>query len=245
MIKVKNVTLGYAQNIIIQQKLNFAIKDEEIFFIVGPSGCGKSTLLNHLIGLNQPIKGQTLIDNLDFYKQNQTKKQKLKQSFGISFQSGALLSNLTLLENVSLPLLMFCKFSKNIIQDIALLKLKLVDLVDFANFYPHQISGGMKKRAAIARAIVMEPKYLFFDEPSAGLDPIASRELDELIFSINKNLRTTIIVISHELTSINKIAKKVCFLDNQEKTALEINTPLALAKSKHQKIRSFFKGNEL
>jgi len=213
-IRVKDLTMAYG-DFVIQRDLDFTIRRGDVFIIMGGSGCGKSTLLKHLIGLMAPAKGEIWFDDIDFWQAPPHRQEMIKRRFGVLFQSGALWSSLTLQENVALPLQEYTELSKREVNEIASLKLALVGLAGFEQFYPAEISGGMRKRASLARAIALDPEVLFFDEPSAGLDPISSRRLDELILEIRDSLGATVVVVTHELASIFTIGNDSVFLDNE------------------------------
>ena len=200
-IVVEDLTMAYG-DLVIQRNLNFTVNAGDIFIIMGDSGCGKSTLMRHLIGLLKPARGNILFAGKSLWDATPEKREQMMRHFGILYQSGALWSSMTLAENVALPLAEYTNLSTDEINDIVSLKLALVGLAGFEDFYPAQISGGMRKRAGLARAIALDPDILFFDEPSAGLDPISSRRLDELILELRNSLGTTIVVVTHELASI-------------------------------------------
>ena len=240
-IKVENLEMRYG-SLLIQKDLNFEVKKGEVFIIMGGSGCGKSTLLRHLIGLKAPAKGDIYFGNQNFWKVNYLKKLSIMKNFGVLYQSGALWSSMTLAENVALPLESYTDLSKNEIKDIVSLKLSLVGLGGFEEFYPSEISGGMQKRAGLARAIALDPEILFFDEPSAGLDPISSKNLDNLILELRDSLGATIVVVTHELASIFDIADNSIFLDPIEKTIIERGNPKQLLKeSSNPKVKEFLR----
>ncbi len=213
---------------VIQHDLNFSIRRGEIFIVMGGSGCGKTTLLHHLIGLKTPARGRVLYDGVSYWESEPEVQQRIKRSFGMSFQSGALWSSLTLAENVALPLDAYTELDPAEIAEVAALKLSLVGLAGFGEFYPSEISGGMHKRAALARAMALDPEILFFDEPSAGLDPISSRRLDDLILELRDSLGTTIVVVTHELPSIFAIGDNSVFLDAETRTMIASGDPKTL-----------------
>ncbi len=244
-ITVKDLTMAYG-SFVVQQNLNFEIARGDIFIIMGDSGCGKSTLLRHMIGLKEPAKGQVLYGETDFWAQPPEQQELMKQNFGVSFQGGALWSSMTLAENVALPLGEYTDLKRDAIADIASLKLSLVGLAGFEEFYPSEISGGMRKRAALARAIALDPEILFFDEPSAGLDPISSRRLDDLILELSDSLGTTIVVVTHELASIFTIGRHSVFLDAEQKTQTAMGDPKELRDHCDvPKVRAFLNREEL
>ncbi|MCK5834923.1 MAG: ATP-binding cassette domain-containing protein [Lentisphaeria bacterium] len=224
VIEVENLTMGYNGRIV-QQNLNFNIKKGEIFAILGGSGCGKSTLLKHLTGLYKPMTGTISIKGSEISSASVLEKRHLMQNFGVLYQSGALLGNLTLAENVSLPLEEFRKYTQKEREVIIDEKLDLVDLKEFRSFFPSEISGGMKKRAGLARAMALTPDLLFFDEPSAGLDPISSANLDQLILDLRDKLKTTMVIVTHELDSIYTVADRVIVLDAKTKTLIAEGDP--------------------
>ncbi|HBM14785.1 MAG TPA: polyamine ABC transporter ATP-binding protein [Lentisphaeria bacterium] len=239
VIEVKNLTIGYDDYIVLKN-LDFSVEKGEIFAIMGGSGCGKSTVLKHLIGLYSPIKGDIIINGKSIVNADETEKSNLCREFGVLYQSGALFSSLTLVENVSVPLKEFTGLQEEVINSIAKLKLSLVGLRGYENFFPSEISGGMKKRAGLARALALDPEILFFDEPSAGLDPISSAELDRLILELRDTLGCTMIIVSHELDSIFSIADNAIVLDTKLKGIVEKGDPRMLRKkSKNEWVREF------
>ena len=223
-IKVTDLKLAYG-DYVIQSDLNFEVKKSEIFIIMGDSGSGKSTLLKHLIGLLAPAQGQVFYGDTSFWEIDDEERRLFTRKFGVLYQSGALWSSMTLGENLALPLREYTSYSESDIRDIIDLKLSLVGLMGFEGFYPSEISGGMKKRAAVARAMVLDPEILFFDEPSAGLDPISSFRLDELILELRESLKTTVVVVTHELESIFAIADNSIFIDADAKTQTALGNP--------------------
>jgi phospholipid/cholesterol/gamma-HCH transport system ATP-binding protein len=226
-ITVQDLTMAYG-DFVIQRDLNFTILRGDIFIIMGGSGCGKSTLLRHMIGLKQPARGKVLFDGISYWDSTPAEQQRIKRGFGISFQSGAMWSSLTLAENVALPLCEYTDLAAADIAEVVSLKLSLVGLSGFEDFYPSEISGGMQKRAALARAIALDPEILFFDEPSAGLDPLSSRRLDDLILELRDSLGTTIVVVTHELASIFTIGDNAVFLDADTRTMIASGDPKKL-----------------
>ena len=213
---------------VVMQDIQFSINAGEIFVIMGGSGSGKSTLLKHLIGLKKPAEGKILYDNENFWDMNRKRKNLVRQRMGILYQHGALWSGMTLEENVALPLKEYTDLRRNEIKEIVSLKLSLVGLKGFESFYPAEISGGMNKRAALARAMALDPDILFFDEPSSGLDPISSGRLDDLILRIRESLGTTVIIVSHDLASIFKVADRAIFLDYRVKTMTALGNPIEM-----------------
>jgi phospholipid/cholesterol/gamma-HCH transport system ATP-binding protein len=244
-IAVKNLTMAYG-SFVIQRDLTFSILRGDIFIIMGGSGCGKSTLLRHLIGLRAPAAGEVLIDGESFWSASPEAQERLKRRFGVLFQSGALWSSMTLAENVALPLEQYTALNPERIQKQVSLKLALVGLAGFEDYYPSQISGGMQKRAGLARAMALDPDILFFDEPSAGLDPISSRLLDELIIELRDSLGATIVVVTHELASIFTIGNNSVFLDADSKTMIASGDPKRLRdESPDPKVRTFLTRGEV
>ena len=242
IIKVENLTISYGENVLLSN-INFEIQEKDIFIIMGPSGCGKTTLLNTLTGLKTPSSGKIFVDRFDFLSCSEKKKDLIMKKCGILYQSGALFSSMTIEENVALPLQQWTNYSTNEIKDLVDLKLSFVGLSGFEKFYPSEISGGMKKRAGFARALALDPQIVYFDEPSAGLDPINSKKLDELILQINENLGTTIVIITHELNSIFNIGTNSIFLDDETKKIIGYGKPAELLKNtKNKKIIDFLSG---
>ena len=238
-ITVQNLTMAYG-SFLIQRDLDFVINQGDIFIIMGGSGCGKSTLLRHMIGLKSPAKGDVLYEGKSFWHAEAAHRDQMMRRFGVLFQSGALWSSMTLAENVALPLEEYTDLPPRQIREVVSLKLALVGLAGFEEFYPSEVSGGMQKRAGLARAMAMDPDILFFDEPSAGLDPISSKRLDDLILELRDSLGATVVVVTHELASIFAIATNSVFLDAETKTMLAVGNPKILLKeSPNPKIRQF------
>jgi phospholipid/cholesterol/gamma-HCH transport system ATP-binding protein len=238
-LSVKNLTMAYGKNLI-QRDLNFTVNRGDIFIIMGGSGCGKSTLLRHLIGLQAPAQGDIYYGEQNFCLASESERRQLLQGTGVLFQSGALLSSMTLAENVALPLSESTQLSKSKIREIVSYKLALVGLAGFENYYPAQISGGMQKRAGLARAMALDPAILFFDEPSAGLDPITSKRLDDLILRLRDSLSATVVIVTHELASIFAIGNNSVFLDPETKTMIASGPPQQLlAESSDPKVINF------
>ncbi len=229
-IVVQDLTMAYG-DVVIQRDLNFEVKRGDIFIVMGGSGCGKSTLLRHLIGLQAPAGGRILYGATDFWASPEPVRQDLMRRMGILYQGGALWSSMTLAENVALPLREYTRLDRQRIGEMVALKLALVGLAGFEDYYPAEISGGMRKRAGLARAMALDPEILFFDEPSAGLDPISAKRLDDLILEINDSLGTTVIVVTHELASIFSIGSGAVFLDAEAKTMIARGDPKQLAAS--------------
>lgn len=238
-IFVKNLTMAFG-TFVLMRDLNFAINHGDVFVIMGGSGCGKSTLLRHLVGLIEPANGEIFYDDFNFSAAEPEQREQMLRKFGVLYQSGALFSSLTLSENIALPLKEFTALSPRQIAEIASLKLALVGLSGFEDYYPNQISGGMQKRAGLARAMALDPQVLFFDEPSAGLDPISSRLLDDLILELRESLGATIVVVTHELASIFAIANNSVFLDTETRTMIAQGDPKDLRDHCNEaKVRRF------
>ncbi len=223
-IVIDNLTMGYG-DFIIQKDLNFGIHRGDIFIIMGGSGCGKSTLLRHMIGLLRPKNGRILYGDRDLWALDIDGRETLLRGTGVLYQQGALWSSMTLAENIAMPLQAYTDLSPGEIDDLCAVKLALVGLAGFESYYPSQISGGMQKRAGLARALALDPEILFFDEPSAGLDPISSRLLDDLIIELRDSLGATIVVVTHELASIFAIGTNSVFLDPTTKTMIAQGKP--------------------
>jgi len=226
-IEIRDLTMAYG-DFVIQRDLNFSIGSGEVFIIMGGSGCGKSTLLRHMVGLKSPAKGDVYYGGESFWQAEPDAREAMTRRFGILYQSGALWSSMTLAENVALALSEYTELPEEQIDEIVSLKLALVGLAGFEEFYPSEISGGMQKRAGLARAMALDPDILFFDEPSAGLDPISSRRLDDLILELRDSLGTTIVVVTHELQSIFTIGDNSVFLDPETRTMLTTGNPREL-----------------
>jgi phospholipid/cholesterol/gamma-HCH transport system ATP-binding protein len=227
LLAMQGVTLAFGPKVI-QHDLSFDIRRGSIFAVMGGSGCGKSTVLKSLIGLLRPTAGRILIESEDYWAGTETRRTAIGRRFGVLFQSGALWSALTVGENVALPLQMFTKLDAASIDRLVRLKLSLVGLEQAIDQLPAELSGGMRKRAGLARALALDPDVLFFDEPSAGLDPITSSRLDDLIINLRDGLGATIVIVSHELPSLFAIADDGVFLDAQTKTAIAHGSPAAL-----------------
>jgi phospholipid/cholesterol/gamma-HCH transport system ATP-binding protein len=226
-IEVRNLTMKYG-DLVVMKDINFSVARGEVFVLMGGSGSGKSTLLKHLIGLKAPASGSILFEGEDFDLTNDESRKRVLRRMGVLYQNGALWSGLTLAENVALPLEEFTELDSGMIAEVASLKLALVGLRGFEDFYPSAISGGMRKRAALARAIALDPDVLFFDEPSSGLDPISASRLDDLILELKASFGTTIVVVTHDLDSIFRIADRALFLDIEQKTMTALGPPAEL-----------------
>lgn len=240
-IQIQSLTMAYGPRII-QRDLSFDINRGDIFIIMGGSGCGKSTLLKHMIGLLRPAAGEILYDGVNFFAASESQQIELRKSWGITYQSGALLSSMTLAENVAIVLQQYTALSASEINELCHYKLALVGLAGFEQHYPSEISGGMQKRAGLARAIALDPAILFFDEPSAGLDPLSAQLLDDLILELRETLCSTFVIVTHELASIFNIGNNAVFLDNEQKTMLDYGNPTWLRDhSDNEKVRRFLK----
>lgn len=226
-ISVDGLKMAYGE-FVIQRDLNFAIRKGEIFVIMGDSGSGKSSLLRHLIGLQRPAEGKIYYGDASFWDLKEAERSQFSRRFGVLYQSGALWSSMTLAENVALPLREHTDYSDPEIADLTSFKLSLVALAGFEDYYPSEISGGMRKRAGLARAMALDPDILFFDEPSAGLDPISSKRLDDLILELRDSLGSTVIVVTHELASIYAIADNAVFVDAEARTQTALGSPAEL-----------------
>lgn len=240
IIQVRDLTVGYETDIILEN-ISFDVLEGEIFIVLGGSGCGKSTLLKHLIGLNSPLSGRILIDGEDISNCDETTFKKILRKIGVLYQSSALFGSMTIAENVSLPIKEYTDLPQKSVDTLVKMKLNMVNLNGYENHLPSEISGGMRKRAGLARAMALNPKILFFDEPSAGLDPVTSVELDNLIIHLNKSLGTTMVIVTHELQSIFNVAHRVIMLDKQTKGIIAEGSPMHLKDhSENPFVRNFF-----
>jgi phospholipid/cholesterol/gamma-HCH transport system ATP-binding protein len=244
LIQVRELTMAYG-DVLIQRNLSFDIDRGDIFIIMGGSGCGKSTLLRHLIGLKRPTTGEVIYHGGSLWALSPEQRDSLMRRMGVLYQSGALWTSMTLAENVALPLRHYTKLPAGQIRELVSYKLALVGLRGFEDYYPSQISGGMRKRAGLARAMALDPELLFFDEPSAGLDPLSARLLDDLILELNSSLGTTIVVVTHELASIFAIGNNSVFLDAESKTMIAEGDPHNLLQtSTDPRVRGFLTRGE-
>ena len=240
IIQVKDFTAAFGDNVVIDN-ISFDVFEGERFIVLGGSGCGKSVLMKHMIGLYTPASGKILIDGEDLHAVDEQMRLEILKKIGVAYQSGALFGSMTVLENVMLPLEEFTDLTKDLREEIARMKISLVGLSGSENKLPAEISGGMQKRVAVARAMVLDPKILFFDEPGAGLDPITSVELDELILNLSENLKITFVVVTHELMSIYKIANRVIMLDKRVKKIVAEGDPFDLRdNSDNPWVKQFF-----
>ena len=239
IVSVRNVVAGYGDEIIIEG-LSFEVPAGEIFAILGRSGCGKTTLFKVMIGLLEPYSGEVFIDGEPVVDVLGGAAEGVLRKVGALFQSGALFTSMTLAENVAFPLRIHTDLSEATIGSLVGLKLSGVGLAGREGSLPAELSGGMRKRAALARAMALDPKILFFDEPSAGLDPVTSAELDEMILQINRSLNTTMVIVTHELPSILAVANRAIMLDGEEKTIIAEGSPSELANSEDPRVKGFF-----
>ena len=229
MVEVKDLAIGYGERTVLE-KLNFSIRAGEIVCIMGGSGCGKSTLLKNIIGLYPPLKGDILLRGESIVNTTVERKKQLMRSFGVTYQGGALFGSMSVAENVEFPLREYSDLSAEERRLVVMEKLEMVGLEKFGEFMPAELSGGMCKRAGLARALVLEPDLLFFDEPSAGLDPLSSAELDSLILKLRDTLGATVVVVTHELDSVFSIADRALMLDKNSRTLVADGEPEQLLK---------------
>lgn len=229
-IEVSHLTMAYGSRIIMDD-LNFTVKKGDVFLVIGPSGCGKSTLLHHLIGLQAPAKGTIRLLGEDLWEMNDGERQKFMQHIGILYQRCGLWSSMTLAENIALPLQLYTDLNDKDIREICSTKLELVGLAGFEDYFPAEISGGMQKRAGLARALALDPEILFFDEPSAGLDPVSAKNLDDLILELRDSLGTTLVVVTHDLDSIFTIGTDAIYLNPQTHSIIGRGNPRDLLEN--------------
>jgi len=237
-IEVSELAIGYG-DYVVQRDLSFVVNKGDIFVIMGGNGCGKTTLMRALIGLQRPLQGSVRYSGEDFWGASERDRQRLKRRLGVLFQSGALWSSLTLADNVALPIAEYTGLAQARVDEIVSFKLALVGLAGFEDFYPSELSGGMKKRAGLARAMALDPDILVIDEPSSGLDPLTAKRLDELIVELRDSLGTTFVVVTHELASILSIGNNSIYLDADTHTMIPTGHPQDALKSGHPKVRHF------
>ena len=238
-IRVAGLEMRYGTRVI-QSELDFTVERGDIFVIMGGSGCGKSTLLKHMIGLYEPVAGEVFYNGVSYQESSVDARAAMRRRWGITYQAGGLFSAMTLAENVALPLTQYTALDVASVRELVSYKLALVGLAGFEEYYPSEISGGMQKRAGLARAIALDPEILFFDEPSAGLDPVSSRLLDELIMQMRDVLGVTVVIVTHELASIFAIASNSVYLDAETRTMLDTGSPRELLRSSpHAAVRRF------
>jgi len=240
LVQVEHLTMCFGQHLV-QRDLDFTIRRNEVFVIMGGSGCGKSTLLRHLIGLQKPAAGLVRYGEQDLNTSEGEVLAGLRRQFGVMFQAGALWSSMSVGDNVMLPLELFTRKTAAEREQVARDKLAQVGLAESFDEAPSALSGGMRKRAAIARAMALEPPLLYLDEPSAGLDPLTSAHIDELILDLRRRLGTTVVMVTHELDSIFAVADRALFLDADEKTMTALDSPQALAAHGPDKVRAFLR----
>jgi phospholipid/cholesterol/gamma-HCH transport system ATP-binding protein len=240
-ITVRQMTMAFGDRVVIRD-LDFAIRRGEVYVIMGGSGCGKSTLLRHMLGLVEPAAGEVLYGDAPFTRASQADRERLLRRVGVLYQGSALWTSMTLAENVALPLQQFTRLPADRIREVVELKLGLVGLHGFESFYPWELSGGMQKRAGLARAIALDPEILFIDEPSASLDPPTGRRLDQLILRLRDALGTTVVVVTHDVASILGIASRALFLDGETQRAIAEGPPAELRDRGPPVVRAFFSG---
>lgn len=239
-IEVRDVTMAFDGHVV-QEGLGFRIRRRQIFVIMGDSGCGKSTLMRCMIGLNRPAAGDVFYDGRSIWQCAEEERQGLQRQFGVLYQNAALFSSMTLEQNVTLPLVEQARLPAPEARSLARLKLALVGLAGFEEYYPAELSGGMRKRAGLARAMALDPQILYFDEPTAGLDPLTSRRLDDLILELRESMGTTVVLVTHELPSILELGDEAVFLDAESKRMLAQGKPRDLMDSPDPKVRAFMR----
>jgi phospholipid/cholesterol/gamma-HCH transport system ATP-binding protein len=243
-IEVQDLTMAYG-DFVLMRDLSFTIHRGEVFIVMGGSGCGKSTLMKILVGLKEPARGDVFYGPVNFWAAEPHERDRMMRSVGILYQAGALWSSMTLAGNVALPIEEYTDLGPSQIRDLVSLKLALVGLAGFEDYYPSELSGGMRKRAGLARAIALDPEILFFDEPGAGLDPVSSRLLDDLILELRDSLGATVVVVTHELSSIFEIGDNSIYLDTETRTITGRGNPKTLlAESEDLNVRRFLTRGE-
>jgi len=244
IITVRGLTMAYGA-FVVMRDLDFEVREKDIFAIIGGSGCGKSTLLRHLVGLQEPAAGEIYYNNRNFTSADPAERKRMARRFGVMYQSGALWSSLTLAENIAMPIEEHTSLKPRAVRELVSYKLALVGLSGYEDYYPAQISGGMNKRAGIARAMALDPDILFLDEPGAGLDPLSSRRLDDLILRLRDALGSTVVIVTHELESIFAIADRAVFLDTTTRSQGAIGNPGELRDhSDNATVRNFLNRGE-
>jgi phospholipid/cholesterol/gamma-HCH transport system ATP-binding protein len=243
-IEVRDLTLGYG-DFVVQRGLNFDVDKGDVFVVMGGNGCGKTTLMRALVGLQAPLAGSVRYGGEDFWGAPEDERRRLKRRLGVLFQVGALWSSLTLAENVALPLSEYTDLPPARVAELVSFKLALVGLAGFEEFYPAELSGGMKKRAALARAMALDPDILVIDEPSSGLDPLTARRLDELIVELRDSLGTTVVIVTHDVASILSIANNSVYLDAETRSMIATGNPKEALRSGHPKVRHFLSRGEI
>jgi phospholipid/cholesterol/gamma-HCH transport system ATP-binding protein len=237
-IEVRDLTLAYG-DFVVQRDLSFTVNKGDVFVVMGGNGCGKTTLMRHMIGLQRPVRGAVFYSGEDFWRAEDEGQQRIKRRLGVMYQGGALWSSLTLAENVALPLGEYTELAPQRIAEIVSFKLALVGLAGFEDFYPSELSGGMRKRAGLARAMALDPEILIVDEPSSGLDPLTARRLDDLILALRDALGTTIVVVTHDIASILAIGSDSIFLDPETHTMIATGNPAQALKGGDPRVRLF------
>ncbi|MGE5126804.1 MAG: ABC transporter ATP-binding protein [Betaproteobacteria bacterium] len=243
-VEVRGLTAGYGA-LAVQRDVGFAVRRGEVFVVMGDSGCGKSTLLRHMVGLDPPLAGEVCYSGEPYWAADDEARERLRRRFGVLFQGSALWSSMTLEENVALPALELLALPAEEARAVARLKLALVGLAGFEDHLPSEVSGGMRKRAGLARAMALDPEILYLDEPSAGLDPLSSRRLDDLVLELRDSLGATIVLVSHELPSIFELGDHAVFLDAEKRTMTAQGTPRELQQSQDPKVRAFLSRGRL
>lgn len=240
IIRVENLVARYDDDLILEN-VTLDVFKGEILVILGGSGCGKTTLMRHMVGLNVPYSGKVFIDDVDITTCDDETFSNTLRKVGVLFQGAALFGSMTLAENVALPIMEYAMLPKRSVDNLVRMKLCMVELGGYENYLPSELSGGMKKRAGLARALALNPKILFLDEPTAGLDPVIAAEIDDLILNLNQSLGTTIVIVTHELQSIYKVAQRVVMLDKKTKGIIAEGNPMYLKEhSENRYVRQFF-----